>query len=82
MQNDAFWDVAPCGFIINRRSEGMCRLHLQGSYRITLISSTLKMEAIHSFETSFIINPHGAHPRKRYSFTKLLMNLRIVNSDI
>jgi hypothetical protein len=25
-----FWDVAPCGFYINRRFGGTCRLHLQG----------------------------------------------------
>jgi hypothetical protein len=29
MKNAVFWDVAPCGFIINRRFEGTCRLHLQ-----------------------------------------------------
>jgi hypothetical protein len=30
LKNAVFWDVAPCGFIINRRFEGTCRLHLQG----------------------------------------------------
>jgi hypothetical protein len=30
MKNAVFWDVAPCGFIINRRFGGTCRLHLQG----------------------------------------------------
>jgi hypothetical protein len=25
-----FWDVVPCGFVINRRFGGTCRLHLQG----------------------------------------------------
>jgi hypothetical protein len=30
MKNAILWDVAPCGFIINRRFGGMCRLHLHG----------------------------------------------------
>jgi hypothetical protein len=30
MKNAVFWVVAPCGFIINRRFEGTCRLLLQG----------------------------------------------------
>jgi hypothetical protein len=30
MKNAIFWDVVLCGFIINRRFGGMCRLHLQG----------------------------------------------------
>jgi hypothetical protein len=31
LKNAVFWDVAaPCGFIINRRFGGTCRLHLQG----------------------------------------------------
>jgi hypothetical protein len=30
MKNAVFWDVAPCGFIINRHFGGKCRLHLQG----------------------------------------------------
>jgi hypothetical protein len=30
MKNAVFWDVAPCGFIINRRLEGTYRPHLQG----------------------------------------------------
>jgi hypothetical protein len=43
--NAIFWDVAPCGFIVNRR------------YRLTLfladvISSALKMEATRTSETS------------------------------
>jgi hypothetical protein len=29
-KNAVFWDVAPRGFIINRRFGGTCRLHLQG----------------------------------------------------
>jgi hypothetical protein len=31
MKNVIFWDVASCGFIINRRFGGACRLQLQGS---------------------------------------------------
>jgi hypothetical protein len=30
MKNAVFWDVVPCGFIINRRLGGTCCLHLQG----------------------------------------------------
>jgi hypothetical protein len=30
MKNVGFWDVAPCGFNINRLFEGMCSLYLQG----------------------------------------------------
>jgi hypothetical protein len=30
MKNAVFWDVAPCGFNMNRRFGGACRLHLQG----------------------------------------------------
>jgi hypothetical protein len=30
LKNAVIWDVAPCGFIINRRFGGTCRLHLQG----------------------------------------------------
>jgi hypothetical protein len=30
MNNDVFWDLAPCGFIINLRFGRTCRLHLQG----------------------------------------------------
>jgi hypothetical protein len=29
MTNAVFWDVAPCGFTINRRFGGTCRFHLQ-----------------------------------------------------
>jgi hypothetical protein len=29
MKNAVFWDVTSCGFIINRRFGGSCRLHLQ-----------------------------------------------------
>jgi hypothetical protein len=30
LKNAVFWDVAPCGFIINKRFGGRCRLHLHG----------------------------------------------------
>jgi hypothetical protein len=29
MKNAIFWDVAPCGSIINRRFGETCRLHIQ-----------------------------------------------------
>jgi hypothetical protein len=29
-KHTVFWDVVPCGFIINRRFGGTCPLHLQG----------------------------------------------------
>jgi hypothetical protein len=28
-EEKTFWDVVPCGFIINRRLGGTCRVHLQ-----------------------------------------------------
>jgi hypothetical protein len=31
MKNAVLWNVAPCGFIINRRFGGTCRFHLQSS---------------------------------------------------
>jgi hypothetical protein len=76
MKNAVFSEVAPGGFMINRRFRGMCRLHLQGRrkkrewgkvlhgnyYHLTLflarvISSTLKMEATCSSETSVYNKP-------------------------
>jgi hypothetical protein len=30
LKNAVFWDVEPCGLIINRRFGGTCRLRLQG----------------------------------------------------
>jgi hypothetical protein len=58
-RNAVFWDLAPCGFIINRCFEGTFRLQ-SVSYRLTIflarvISSTLKMEAKRSSETVFFI---------------------------
>jgi hypothetical protein len=44
MKNAVLWDMAQCGFIINRRFGGTCRSHV--------ISSALKMEAVRSFEMS------------------------------
>jgi hypothetical protein len=35
LKNAIFWDVAPFGFIINRRFGGTCRLHLQGRRKNT-----------------------------------------------
>jgi hypothetical protein len=50
------WDVTPCSLLsCNRRFGGTYRLHLQGRRLLVLaeiISSTLKMEAICSSETS------------------------------
>jgi hypothetical protein len=64
MKNAVFWDVAPCRSRVNRRFGGTYRLHLQGIRNPramnqveqvlvdSWISYTLKMEAIHSSETS------------------------------
>jgi hypothetical protein len=72
-KNSVSWDVAPCGFIINRRFGGTCRLHIQDrrntasvSNRLTLflsrvILSTLKMEATCSSETSVYNKPIRRH---------------------
>jgi hypothetical protein len=34
MKNAVFWNVALCGFIMNRRFGGTCRLRLQKSVRL------------------------------------------------
>jgi hypothetical protein len=34
LKNAVFWDVEPCGLIINRRFGGTCRLRLQGRRNI------------------------------------------------
>jgi hypothetical protein len=34
-KNAVFWDVAPCGFILNQSFGGMCRSHLHGRRNIT-----------------------------------------------
>jgi hypothetical protein len=65
MKSIIFWDVTPCSPLsCDRRFEGTYRLHLQGRrnnfslppayllVRAEIISSTLKMEAICSSETS------------------------------
>jgi hypothetical protein len=33
MKNRVFWDVTPCGFIINRHFGGTCPLHIRGKRR-------------------------------------------------
>jgi hypothetical protein len=51
LKSSIFWDVKPCSLMkVNRRFGGTCRLYLQ--------SSTLKMEAICSSETSTFNGPH------------------------
>jgi hypothetical protein len=63
LKNAVFWGVAPCRCgRLNRRFEGSYRLHLQGRKTVLQLPahagssladfSTLKMEAIRSFETS------------------------------
>jgi hypothetical protein len=54
MKSIIFWDMTPSSPLsFNRRFKGTYRLHLQGRWFFAeLISSTLKMEAICSFETS------------------------------
>jgi hypothetical protein len=63
--------MTPCGFTIDRRFGGTCRFHIQGrrnnsSDRLTIflarvISSTLKMEATRSTETSVYNKPTRRH---------------------
>jgi hypothetical protein len=64
MKNAVFWHVAPCRFCVNRHFGGTYSLHLQppthaGSSPADF--STLKMEAIHSSETSVYTRPAGRH---------------------
>jgi hypothetical protein len=66
MKNAVFWDVAPFGFIRNRRFGGSCHLRLQVRRYLTLflarvISSTLKTKAIRSSETSVYNIPTRRH---------------------
>jgi hypothetical protein len=77
MKNAVFWDVALCGFIINRRFEGRCRLHLQGRRHgngeekcqtVTNVSFHIPPKC------QFIINPHSATSQKTahtYMVTKV-----------
>jgi hypothetical protein len=93
MKNAAFWDVAPCGSCENPRFGGTCHLHLQGgrtdccllyvSSRLTLsltrvISSTLKMEASLSSETSVYNKPTGATSAKMAFFIQNKINFNIL----
>jgi hypothetical protein len=61
MKNAVFWDVAPCGFIINRRFGGTFRLQHPSNILLRVIFSTLKMEATRSSETSVYIKPTQRH---------------------
>jgi hypothetical protein len=74
MKNAVFWDVGSCRYFVNRRFGGTYRLHLQGrrnprainqrervATRSSWISSTLKMEAIRSSETSVNEIPTRRH---------------------
>jgi hypothetical protein len=62
VMNAVFWDVASCGFVINRRFGGTCQLYLHHSNRLTLVLVrvmyySLKMEATRSFGTSVYNKP-------------------------
>jgi hypothetical protein len=72
VKNAVFWDVAPCRSCVNRLFGGTYRLHLQGmktDERGTadvdgsslMDFSTLKMEAIRSYETSVHRRPTRRH---------------------
>jgi hypothetical protein len=52
MKKAVFWDVAPCRLSINQRSGAICSRWFLARGFFFLFSSTLKMEAIRSFETS------------------------------
>jgi hypothetical protein len=53
LESTIFWDITPCSpLIVNRRFGGTHRLLLARSFLAELTSSTLKMDAISSSETS------------------------------
>jgi hypothetical protein len=83
MKSIIFWDMTPCSLLsYNRRFGGTYRLHLQGRAICLLvfaeiISPTLKMEAICSFETSVVTQqttrrhvPEDDTLQTRYLFNK------------
>jgi hypothetical protein len=57
MKNAVFWDVTPCGIIINRRFGETCRLHLQAR----------RNNASDEKCYTVIINPYGAISKKTAS---------------
>jgi hypothetical protein len=81
MKSIIFWDMTPCSPLsFNQRFGGTHHLHLQGRrnkfskhlfacfFLAELISSTLKMEAISSFETSVdTTDCTASYPRRWYS---------------
>jgi hypothetical protein len=70
MKNAVFWDVAPRGFIINRRFGRTCP---SDTFIRPRFSSTLKMEATRSSETSTSIysEPTRLHIPQDGIFKKL-----------
>jgi hypothetical protein len=61
MKNAALWDVAPCGFTINRLFERTCIPHLQVRILARVISSTINMGVSCSPETSVYNKPTLRH---------------------
>jgi hypothetical protein len=98
MKNTVFWDVAQCRYFVNRRFGGTRRLgvsdgHSVYSYLLTLvhcswISSTLKMGAIRSSETSVNKMPIRRHIPEdgilhtMYYFVQLLSILQHTKNTI
>jgi hypothetical protein len=60
VKHAVFWDVAPCGFITNQRFRGTCSPCLT-FFLDRVISSTLKMVATRSSETSVYNKPTWCH---------------------
>jgi hypothetical protein len=54
IKNAVFWDVMRCGSCYNGLFVGICHLVTANFVTSSLILSTLKMEAMHSSETSVL----------------------------
>jgi hypothetical protein len=73
VKNAVSWDVTPCGSCSYRRFEGTHDLHRQGGKKdraknnisISLILSTLMMEATRSYETSVPTRATWRHIQRR-----------------
>jgi hypothetical protein len=92
VKNVVFWDMPPCGFIINRHLSVVNRLTL---FLARVISSTLKMEAKRSSETLVhnkptlrhipeddILHSHRLENLKSYKLFSCWIPVRQVEQDI
>jgi hypothetical protein len=80
------WDIKPCSLLkVNRRFGGTYRLHIQGQkisgkqdlVFCSVYSSTLKMEAIYSSETSTFNGLHGLISQKIVLFLSVNDNVSL-----